>query len=53
MGRVCRTNVEKMNAYRVLVERPEGKRPLQGQRRRWVDVGDFHGRLPHHLREIG
>jgi hypothetical protein len=25
------------NAYMVLVERPEGKRPLGRQRRRWVD----------------
>jgi hypothetical protein len=25
------------NAYRILVEKPEGKRPLERPRRRWVD----------------
>ena len=28
---------EKRGAYRVLVEKPEGKRPLGRPRRRWVD----------------
>jgi hypothetical protein len=28
---------EKMNAYRILVGEPEGKRPLGRPRRRWVD----------------
>jgi hypothetical protein len=28
---------ENRNAYRLLVEMPEGKRPLGRQRRRWVD----------------
>jgi hypothetical protein len=28
---------EKRNAYRVLMENPEGKRPLGRPRRRWVD----------------
>jgi hypothetical protein len=28
---------EKRNAYRILVETPEGKRPLGRPRRRWVD----------------
>jgi hypothetical protein len=27
---------EKMNAYRILVGKPEGKRPLGRPRRRWV-----------------
>jgi hypothetical protein len=27
---------EKRNAYRLLVEKPEGKRPLGGPRHRWV-----------------
>jgi hypothetical protein len=27
----------KRNAYRILVEKPEGKRPLGRPRRRWVD----------------
>jgi hypothetical protein len=29
---------EKMNAYRILVGKPEGKRPLGRPRRRWVDT---------------
>jgi hypothetical protein len=29
--------VEKRNAYRILVGKPEGKRPLGRPRRRWVD----------------
>jgi hypothetical protein len=29
--------VEKKNAYRILVGKPEGKRPLGRSRRRWVD----------------
>jgi hypothetical protein len=28
---------EKRNAYTLLVEKPEGKRPLKRPRRRWVD----------------
>jgi hypothetical protein len=28
---------EKRNAYRILVGKPEGKRPLEGPRRRWVN----------------
>jgi hypothetical protein len=28
---------EKRNVYRLLVEKPEGKRPLGRPRRRWVD----------------
>jgi hypothetical protein len=28
---------ETMNAYRILVGKPEGKRPLKRPRRRWVD----------------
>jgi hypothetical protein len=30
-------DVEKRNAYRILVGKPEGKRPLGRPRRRWVD----------------
>jgi hypothetical protein len=33
VARMC----EKRNAYRVLVEKPEGKRPLGRPRRRWMD----------------
>jgi hypothetical protein len=36
MERACSTNGEKMNAYRILVGKPEGKRPLGRPRRRWV-----------------
>jgi hypothetical protein len=37
MGRACSTNGEKVNAYRTLEGKPEGKRPLGTPRRRWVD----------------
>jgi hypothetical protein len=37
MGRACSTNGEKRNAYRILMRKPEGKKPLGRPRRRWVD----------------
>jgi hypothetical protein len=37
MGGSCSTNGEKWDAYRLLVGKPEGKRPLGRPRRRWVD----------------
>jgi hypothetical protein len=37
MGMGCSTNVETRNSYRILVGKPEGKRPLGRPRRRWVD----------------
>jgi hypothetical protein len=37
MGRACSTNGEKRNAYRILVGKPEGKKPLGRPRCRWVD----------------
>jgi hypothetical protein len=37
MGRACSTNGEERNAYRVLVDKPELKRPQGRPRRRWVD----------------
>jgi hypothetical protein len=36
MGTACSTNGEKF-AYRILVGKAEGKRPLGRPRRRWVD----------------
>jgi hypothetical protein len=38
---------EKRNAYRILVGKPKGKRPLGRPRRRWVD------NIKMDLREIG
>jgi hypothetical protein len=35
-GHVARMG-ERRNAYRILVRKPEGKRPLGRPRRRWVD----------------
>jgi hypothetical protein len=37
MGGACSTNGEKKKVYRLLVGRPEGKRPLGRPRRRWID----------------
>jgi hypothetical protein len=37
MGREFSTNEEKRNAYRILVGKPEGKRPLERPRRIRVD----------------
>jgi hypothetical protein len=47
MGRECRRNGEKRNAYEILVGKPGGKRSLGRQRRRWVD------NIKMDLREIG
>jgi hypothetical protein len=38
---------ERRNAYRILVRKPEGKRPLGRPRRRWVD------NIKMDLREVG
>jgi hypothetical protein len=46
-GRVTRTG-EKRNAYRILVEKPGGKRPMGRSRRRWVD----NIKVYRYLREI-
>jgi hypothetical protein len=35
MGRACSTDGEERGVYRVLVGKPEGKRPLGSPRRRW------------------
>jgi hypothetical protein len=37
MAGPCSTNGEKRNAYRLLVGKAEGKRPLGRPRHRWVD----------------
>jgi hypothetical protein len=37
MDGACSTNGEKRNAYRLLVGKPEGRRPLERPRRRWLD----------------
>jgi hypothetical protein len=47
MGRACNMNGKKKNAYRILVIKPEGKRPIGRPRRRWVN------NIKMDLREIG
>jgi hypothetical protein len=47
MGRACRTNEGENNACRILLGKPEGKRPLGRPRHRWVD------NIKMDLREIG
>jgi hypothetical protein len=37
MGKACSTNGEKRIVYRILVGKPERKRPLGRPRHRWVD----------------
>jgi hypothetical protein len=37
MGGACSAYGERRGIYRVLVEKPEGKRPLGRPRRRWED----------------
>jgi hypothetical protein len=36
-GHVARTGEEKKNAYRLLMGKPEGRRPLGRPRLRWLD----------------
>jgi hypothetical protein len=47
VGGTCSTHGEERGVYRVLVGRPEGKRPLGRPRRRW------EGNIKMDLREIG
>jgi hypothetical protein len=47
MGGACSTNGEKRNAYKILVGKPEEKRPLGRTRRMWLD------NIQMDLREIG
>jgi hypothetical protein len=37
IGRACNTNGEKRNARMILVGKPEGERPLERTRCRWLD----------------
>jgi hypothetical protein len=37
IGMTCSTNVAKRNGYRILVGKPEGKRPLGRPRCGWED----------------
>jgi hypothetical protein len=41
MGGSCSTYGEKRNEYRLLLGKPEGKRPLGRSRHRWVDNMDL------------
>jgi hypothetical protein len=36
MGGACSTNGDKRNAYRLLLGKPEGRRPLGKPKRRWL-----------------
>jgi hypothetical protein len=47
MVRACSTNGAKRNAYRILVGKPEGKKPLGRTRGSWMDI------IKMDLREIG
>jgi hypothetical protein len=37
MGKICSTNGAKRTDHKILVGKPEGKKPLQRPRLRWVD----------------
>jgi hypothetical protein len=47
MGGACNTYEGRRGLYRVLVEKPEGKRPLGRPRRRWED------NIKIYLQEVG
>jgi hypothetical protein len=47
MGGACRTNDGNSNAHRILVVKPDGRRPLGRPGRRWMD------NIKTDLREIG
>jgi hypothetical protein len=37
VGGTCGTNGEKSYVYRLLIRKPEGKRPLGRPRHKWID----------------
>jgi hypothetical protein len=47
MGTACGTNGDKRNAYRILMGKPEGMRPLGRPTRRWMN------NIKMNLREMG
>jgi hypothetical protein len=47
IDRECSTNAEERNECRILVRKPEGKRPAGRPERRWVD------NIKIYLREVG
>jgi hypothetical protein len=47
MGGACSTDEEERGVYRVLLRKPEGKRPLVRPRRRWED------NIMMYLQEVG
>jgi hypothetical protein len=47
VGRACSSNGEARNVYRILVRKPDRKRPLGRPRHRWVE------NIKMDLREIG
>jgi hypothetical protein len=47
MGRICSTYGERRGAYRVLVGKPDGRRPLERPRHRW------EGNIKMDHREVG
>ena len=47
MGGACSAYGERRGVYRILVEKPEGKRPLGRPRRRW------EGNIKLYLHEVG
>jgi hypothetical protein len=56
MGEACNMDGEKLNVYRFLVRKPEGKRPLGRCRHRWEDnikMNHINGTWWHKLHSSG
>jgi hypothetical protein len=45
IGRTCSTYGERRGAYRVLVGKSKGRRPLERPRHRWKDIIKMHLRV--------